>query len=136
MKKKLLALLPALLLTLSACGGGGGSSGGGEGGGSSEMPTSKDATIIFYLDYNHADENDPYYKAEWYFGVPFTKDDIGLVDPSIDLASYSEFTTFLGWSMHPVIDSEDQLWKFGEDVKVKDDRGSYLQLFGIWVDSK
>ena len=135
MKKKLLALLPVLLLGLSACGGGG--DGGGSGaGGSSELPTSKDATILFYLDYNHADEENPYYKAEWYLGVPFTKEDIGLTDPGEDKASYPEFGTFLGWSVHPVIDDEDQLWKFGEDVKEKDERGTYLQLFGIWVDSK
>ena len=133
MKKKLLALLPVLLLGLSACGGGGGGESGA--GGSSELPTSKDATILFYLDYNHADEENPYYKAEWYLGVPFTKEDIGLTDPSADKASYPEFATFLGWSVHPVIDSEDQLWKFGEDVKVKDERGTYLQLFGIWVDA-
>lgn len=133
MKKNIFKLLPVLLLGLTACGGGGSSSGSGN---SSEMPTSKDATILFYLDYNHADEANPYYKAEWYLGVPFTKEDIGLTDPTKDQASYEEFTTFLGWSVHPVIDSEDQLWKFGEDVKVKDERGTYLQLFGIWVESK
>ena len=132
MKKNLFKLLPVLLLGLTACGGGGSSSSGGEG--SSELPTSKDATILFYLDYNHADEDNPYYKVEWYLGVPFTKEEIGLTDPTSDDASYPEFTKFLGWSMHPVIDSEDQLWKFGEDVKVKDERGSYLQLFGIWVE--
>ena len=137
MKKKLLALLPVLLLGLSACNNGGNSSGGGGGGGdSSTIPTSKEATIYFYLDYNHADETNPYYKAEWYLGVPFTKEDIGLTDPTSDQASYQEFKTFLGWSMHPVIDDESQLWKFGEDVKVKDDRGTNLQLFGIWVETK
>jgi len=62
------------------------------------------------------------------------KEDIGLTDPTNDKAASPEFGKFLGWSMHPVIDSEDQLWKFGEDVKVKDERGSYLQLYGIWVE--
>ena len=135
MKKKLLMLLPVLLLGLSACGGGGNSSGGGEGG-SSEMPTSKEAKIYFYLDYNHADENNPYYKSEWYLGVPFTKEDLGVTDPTSADASYEEFKTFLGWSVHPVIDDESQLWKFGEEVKEKDDRGVTLQLFGIWVETK
>ena len=138
--KKLLKLLPVLLLGLSACGGGGSDdSSGGEG--SSALPETKDATILFYLDYNHADEENPYFKAEWYLGVTFTKEDLEdengnkLVDPTDEMASYEEFGHFLGWSMHPVIDSEDQLWKFGEDVKEKDERGTYLQLFGIWVES-
>jgi len=71
MKKNLFKLLPVLLLGLTACGGGGSSSSGGEG--SSELPTSKDAILLFYLDYNHADAENPYYKTEWYFGVPFSK---------------------------------------------------------------
>ena len=126
-------LLPVLLLGLTACGGGGG--GGNSSGGSSQTPTTKEATILFYIDYNHADEDNPYYSAEWYLGVPFTKEDIGLTDPGNDQANYPEFITFLGWSEHPVIDSDDQLWKFGEDVKEKDERGTYLQLYGIWVDT-
>ena len=138
MKKKLLALLPALLLGLSACGGSNDSSGGE---GSSEFPTSKDAIILFYLDYNHADEENPYFKAEWYFGVPIDREQLvdengnKLVDPKDSQASYKEFSHFIGWSMHPVIDDEADLWNFETDVKVKDERGSYLQLFGIWAEA-
>ncbi|MCR4880169.1 MAG: hypothetical protein K5906_04365 [Bacilli bacterium] len=134
MIKNLIKVLPILfVLGLSACNKGSNTS---SSTGSSELPTTKEATIYFFLDYNHAvDEENPYYIAEWYLGVPFTKEDIGLVDPTSEDASYSEFKVFKGWSVHPVIDSDDQLWNFGEDFKEKDERGVNLQLFGIWVDA-
>ena len=139
MKKKLLALLPVLLLGLAACNNGKSSSSSGEGG-DSGLPDSKDAVVIFYLDYNHADENNPYFQADWYFGVPLNRDELvdkdgnKLVDPTDDKASYTEFNHFLGWSLHPVVDSEDDLWDWEHDTKEKDDRGKYLQLYGVWVE--
>ena len=139
MKKKLLTLLPVLLLGLSACGGNKSSSGGG-GEGSSERPTTKDAVVLFYLDYNHADEENPYFKAAWYFGVPLDRDQLldeggnKLVDPTDDKASYTEFGKFLGWSLHPIVDDEKDLWNWETDTKERDDRGKYLQLYGVWVE--
>ena len=139
MKKNIFKLLPVLLLGLSACGGGGSDSSGGEG--SSAIPTTKDAVVIFYLDCNHADEENPYFQADWYFGVPIDREQLvdadgnKLVDPKDSEASYPEFGHFLGWSMHPVIDDEKDLWDFSKDVKEKDDRGKYLQLYGIWVEA-
>ena len=136
MKKNLFKLLPVLLLALTGCNNGGNNS---SNSGSGDIPTSKEATIIFYLDYNHADENKQYFMAEWYLGVPIDLtqlvDENGqtLVTPTDTQASYEEFNHFLGWSVHPVIDDPSQLWNFATDVKVKDDRGTYLQLFGIWV---
>ena len=137
MKKNLFKLLPVLLLGLTACNGGSNDSSN-----SGDLPEEKEATIVFYLDYNHADEDNPYFEASWYLGVPFEIDDLEdeegnkLVEPTAKDANYPEFTKFKGWSMHPVIDNDDQLWKFGVDVKEKDDRGTYLQLFGIWVETK
>ena len=123
MKKKLFKLLPVLLLGLTACGGGKSSSSGD--GGSSATPTSKDAIVIFYLDCNHADEENPYFKAEWYFGVPIDREQLldedgnKLVDPKDSDASYEEFGHFLGWSIHPVIDDEKDLWDFSKDVSAQ-----------------
>ena len=140
MKKNIFKLLPVLLLGLTACGGGGHSSSGGNE--SSELPTTKDAIVLFFLDYNHADENNPYFQAEWYFGVPLDREQLvdadgnKLVDPKDSDASYKEFGHFLGWSMHPVVDDESDLWDFSKDVKEKDERGKYLQLYGVWVEAK
>ena len=135
MKKKILLLLPALLMTLAACNnnnkGGGGGSGGHESG---ELPEDKEVTIYCYLDYNHADEENPYLKAEWYEGVPFSKEDIGLTDPTNEQASYLEFAHFKGWSIHPIIDDLEDLWDFENDYKEKDERGYVLQLYGIWLE--
>jgi len=141
-KKLLLKLLPVVLLGLTACNNGGNNSGAsGSGFDPSDLPVTKDVTVYFYLDYNHADENNPYFKADWYAGVPLDRTQMvdasgqTLVDPTDSQASYEEFGHFLGWSIHPVIDSLDQLWNFSTDVKVKDDRGYVLQLFGIWVEA-
>lgn len=100
----------------------------------SKLPTVKEVTILCYLDYNHANnDSDAYFTAKWYYGVPFTKADIGLVDPTEKDANYPEFKTFLGWSLQPIIDSPDQLLKWGEYVKLRDGSGSYVNLYGIWV---
>lgn len=137
MKKNLFKLLPVLLLGLTACGGGSKSS---SGEGSSDRPETKDATILFFLDYNHADAENPYFQADWYFGVPLNRDELldeggnKLVDPTDDDASYTEFGHFLGWSIHPVVDDEKDLWNWESDVKEKDERGKYLQLYGVWVE--
>jgi len=144
MNKKLLLVLPVLAFSLTACGGGsnpsssqGSSTPSSEPGPSSSsepLPDEKEVTILCYLDYNHAiQDSDAYYTGKWYYGVPFTKADIGLVDPTSDDANYPEFTTFLGWSLHPIVDGEDQLLQWGEYVKVRGEGGSYVNLYGIWV---
>ena len=134
MKKNILKLLPVLLLGLTACGGGGGSS---SGGGSSvePTPTTKDVTVLVYIDYNHADEDNPYHKSTWYFNTTFTQSDIELEDPKPEDANYTEFNTFKGWSLHPIIDNDDQLFKWGEFKKEKDGTPPYVILYGIWVDA-
>lgn len=144
MKKKLL-VLSILTLALTACGGGNTpssepsssaapSSEPSSSESSEPLPDTKDVTILCYLDYNHANQDsDAFYTAKWYFGVPFSKADIGLVDPTSADANYPEFTTFLGWSLQPIIDSEDQLFNWGEYVKARDGSGSYVNLYGIWV---
>ena len=156
MNRKLLLAFPIIALMLSACGRGGGTSSeepistpsttsevvtseepntevsSAEEPSSSKMPTVKDVTILCFIDYNHANkDSDAYYTAKWYYGVPFTKEDIGLVDPS--QGNYPEFSTFLGWSLQPIIDSEDQLLEWGVYTKDRDGTGSYVNLYGIWV---
>lgn len=143
MKKKLLLLLPLIGMML-ACSpstpGGVTDTGGGhdtetDPGTPTDTPSksaTKDVRIICYLDYNHANESNPYHSARWYFNDPFSKADIGLTDPTADMASYPEFTLFKGWSTHPIIDSDDQLFKFGVDMKAQDGN-NFLVLYGIWV---
>ena len=137
MKKRLFKLLPILLLGLTACGGGGSdaSSTSSGGGGSSEIPPTKDVTILCYIDYNHADEDNPYHQAKWYYSKTFTKEDIELTDPDESAANYPEFKTFKGWSQHPLIDNDDQLFKWGEVTKELDGTPPYVILYGIWVDA-
>ena len=132
MKKNLFKLLPILLLGLTACGGGGGGGNSSGGGTSGDTPTTKDVTVLAYIDYNHADEDHPYHSAEWYFSTPFTQEDIGLVDPKNDEANYPEFAKFIGWSLHPVIDDEKDLFEFGKEVKEKDGTPPFIVLYGIW----
>ncbi len=131
MKKNLLKLLiPTLLIGLTACNGEKKNSSGG-----SELPDSKDVTILCYIDYNHADESNPYHRSEWYYDYPFSKEDIELVDPSSSQTKYEEFGTFKGWSTHPIINSDDQLFNFGVDVVEMNFEKPfpYLILYGIWV---
>ena len=143
MKKKLLLLLPliGMMLACSPSAPGGNTDTPGPGSDTETEPgpseshsasPTKDVRIICYLDYNHANESNPYHSARWYFYDAFTKEDIGLTDPTPDMASYPEFATFKGWSVHPIIDSDDQLFKFGVDYKAQDGN-NFLVLYGIWV---
>ena len=106
---------------------------------SSEQPSSsassevrKDFWIRVYFDYNHFDESEPLLKVMWQYGLPFTKEDIGLTDPTTVPDPY--YNHFLGWSLHPIVDEEQYLWKFGEDVVTAEMAvGGYINLYGIFV---
>jgi hypothetical protein len=142
MKMRKLLLLPAMVLLLTACGngggggsssssqggGGGGSSGGGSGGSGDYRPL----TINFYLDYNHYDEENPYHSARWYYDTTFTKDDVGLVDPTEVPDQY--YPTFKGWSTHALVDEDQYLWNFGTDkVAEADAVNGVIEFFGIFI---
>ena len=125
MKKSKLLLIPVLSLLLASCSGGG------------NNPNEEgDFKVYVYLDYNHYDPENPYLTGWGYYGVPFTKADLGLTDPdpsSIpDLDPY--YPNFLGWSRQVLVDDTADLWKFGEDKIEKGEApGDYIELFGIFV---
>lgn len=106
---------------------------------SSEAPSSsqssqirKDFWIRVYLDYNHFDESNPILKIMWQYGLPFTKEDIGLTDPTSVPDPY--YNRFLGWSLHTIVDETQYLWRFGEDVVTAEMAvGGYINLYGIFV---
>ena len=157
MKLKTLLLVPVMALLLTGCGGGGnpsnsepvsqpgqssGESQGGESrseqsqGGQSSTQTSqgrtKDLLLRFYEDYNHYEEEEPYYEAWWYLGEPFTKEDIGLVDPKKAYDPY--YPTFLGWSKFAIVDEDDKIFEFGKDViTYEETANNIIELFGIFV---
>lgn len=171
MKKKLLLLIPTLMLALAACNNGGtntsnpdpskpegtSQTSGGEASQSSEeysddpsRPEGANLRIDFYLDYNHygkgikgfGNEENKYHCAWWYFDRPFTKADIGLVDPTTAPDPY--YPTFAGWSRHALVDETETkkegsdeylyMWNFGIDkVSEAEAVGGYIELFGIFV---
>ena len=96
---------------------------------SSSAEEEKELTIIFYYDYNHS--TSAYHEVKWYHDRPFTKEEIGLTDPT--KSNYEEFSTFLGWSLYPIVDSKDQLLKFGEDKFSYRTFGNTVQIYGVWV---
>lgn len=123
---KKVIFLPAIAL-LTACGGGGGG-----GGGTSQRD--RDATLLvhFYSDYNHFEEGESYLDAWWYYNRPIDKDKIGLKDPTEAPDPY--YPTFLGWSLHPIVDEEQYLWDFTTDVVTEDMAvGGEIEFFGIYV---
>jgi len=104
----------------------------------SQEPTShdpsKDLIIKFYLDYNHYDTDNPYYTVEWYLNRPFTKEEIGLVDPTEVPEPF--YPNFIGWSRYALVDELDYLWKFGTDVVTyQDATNNVFEMFGIFVGS-
>ena len=149
MKFSKLLLVPFAALLLSACGGGGtpsqtpsseptiiSSEPAGESSqdesGSGPVDPEMNLILRFYLDYNHYEKEEPYYQTWWYLDRPFTKEQIGLVDPTE--ASDPFYPTFLGWSRYSIVDEEERLWKFGTDtVSQNDTAGGAFEIFGIFV---
>ena len=81
------------------------------GGGGGNTPTGDpDYTLVFYLDYNHYDPDDPYYTYDWYFDTPFTQEQIGLTNPTT--APDPFYGTFKGWSRQALVDEDQYLWDF------------------------
>ena len=97
---------------------------GGEGGGGSASDD-KELTIQYFIDYNHADQDNPFYEVEWYSGTTIPE------PPSKPACPDEAFPTFLGWSAHSLVDDTKDLWDFKKD---KTDLGLYyLAIYGIWV---
>lgn len=86
--------------------------------------------VYFYIDYNNVDEENPYFKLDWYVEVPF-----GLANKPIDPPTCPDpaFSKFMGWSAHTIIDNiPDDLWDFEKNFVAN---GSYVfVLYGIWID--
>ena len=136
MKLKKLLLLPLLAapLMVASCVSGGGttSSSGGDSSSSGGGGGSKNLLMKFFSDYNHYDEEEPYLSVWWYYDQPFSKADIGLNDPTEVPDPY--YPTFLGWSIHPVVDEDQYLWNFGKDVVTTEMAvGGEIEFFGIFV---
>ena len=85
----------------------------------------KPLLVCFYSDYNHVDEKNPYYSYRWYELKPLEE------IPQTPSAPTPGFTTFLGWSEKPIIDSVEDLWNFETDTAKMGQY--YLALYGIWV---
>lgn len=112
MKKSILLTILMLPFVLSSCQ-------------TTDPDDGKTALVNFFVDYNHADEKDPYYSYDWYELVPL--EDIPDNPPMLT----EGFPVFLGWSDKPIIDTKDDLWDFEVDtIKVGQ---YYLALYGIWV---
>ena len=139
--KKALFLLPLTLLFLAGCGGqtvtpsSSGttptSSGDPKSTSNPDDPGDHDIRIKFYLDYNHYDKDNPYHSVWWDSNKTFTKEEIGLVDPT---APDPYYPTFLGWSKYAIVDEDDRLWNFGVDtISYDDTAGGIFEIFGIFI---
>lgn len=94
-------------------------------------PGDHDIRIKFYLDYNHYDKDNPYHSVWWDSNKTFTKEEIGLVDPT---APDPFYPTFLGWSKYAIVDEDARLWNFGVDtISYDDTAGGIFEIFGIFV---
>lgn len=150
MKMKKLLFVSSLLLslgmaTLAGCGGGNDNSGGGggdntpgdggddnpgEGGGGDNTPTpaAYNQTYVFFLDYSHSDDTDPFKKVQWYRGKA-----LGSVPEGCSLTSENAsdplFPVFLGWSEYSSSIDDSKLWNFETDFS----QAQFVYLYGIWV---
>lgn len=131
-KTNLFLLLACSALVLSACGGKGGK----EDNISSEEDSSSESIytgptslfVAFFLDYNVADFDNPYYSY-------LTEQNTLLHEPekcpTAEDAPDKNYPIFKGWSSHTVIDDDSDLWNFETDVVGYGER-SYLYFYGIW----
>ena len=139
MKKKLL-VLPLIMLLLAGCSGKGSDTSSGESTSegstsqtsNSDDPGGHDIKIKFYLDFNHYDKENPYHQVWWDSDTTFTKEQIGLVDPTTAPDPY--YPTFLGWSKYAIVDEDARLWNFGVDkIQYSETAGGTFEIFGIFV---
>ena len=135
MKNKKFLLIPALALLLGACSGNNNGSNNNNNSNSSGGDSDyKPLLMNFYLDYNHYDEDNPYYSARWYYDTTFTKDQIGLSDPGSDKTPDPYYPTFKGWSLYAVVDEDKYLFNFGTDkIAIEQTVNGVIEFFGIYV---
>ena len=95
---------------------------------SSEYYGPKDLFVAFFLDYNTADFDNPYYSYKTEQGKLLTPPP---TTPTEEDAHDPAYPIFKGWSSHTVIDNDEDLWDFATD-KVGLGERSYLYLYGIW----
>ena len=132
-KLSFLLLAAASMLAISGCTNtpkGGGNSSEEEDSSSSSIYTGPtDLFVAFFVDYNTADFDHPYYSYKTQQGQLLSRPP---QEPTSADALDPAYPIFLGWSSHTVIDSDADLWDFNSDVVGLGER-SYLYLYGIWV---
>lgn len=90
-----------------------------------DVSDEKELTIQYFIDFNHADQENPFYEVEWYSGTTIPEPE------SIPTCPDPAFSKWLGWSAHSLIDDKKDLWNFKTD---KSEYGTYyLAIYGIWV---
>ena len=105
-----------------------------------DVPPSDDMTmrIYFFIDYNNVDEDDLTGKKLlssfwWYPDRPVGQSNKVPATPKN--APTPEFPYFAGWSIHPIIDSRDDLIDVNTYVLPDEMQGrSFLYIYGIWTD--
>lgn len=96
----------------------------------------QDYEIYMFIDYNNVDENDTtgkklLAKFYWYSDRPLSES--GKV-PNVtnSMALDPAFPYFIGWSLHSIIDTKNDLWDLNKDVVGST---AYIyKLYGIWSD--
>ena len=105
-----------------------------------ELPPSDDMTlhIYFFIDYNNVDESDltgTKCLAKFWWYPDRAIGDSGQVPVAPTKAPTPEFPYFAGWSIHPIVDSKDDLINVNTYVLPDDMQGrSFLYIYGIWTD--
>ena len=107
------------------------------GGGDPDEPLDgQDYEIYMFIDYNNVDENDTtgtklLARFFWYGDRPLSES--GKVpDVKNSMALDPAFPYFIGWSLHSIIDTKEDLWDLNKDVV---GTTAYIyKLYGIWSD--
>ena len=134
-KMKYLFILSALTLVITSCGKKNNSNNNNSSEGSEEESSTSstyygptDLFVAFYLDYNVADFDNPYYSYKTHQGQLLTPPPN---TPTREDATDPTYPIFKGWSAHTVIDDDADLWDFSKDYVELGTR-TYLYLYGIW----
>lgn len=132
--KNLFILVTALALLVTGCKKNNNSNKGSSEESEEESTTSStyygptDLFVAFYLDYNVADFDHPYYSYKTNQGQLLTPPP---TTPTREDATDPTYPIFKGWSVHTVIDDDADLWDFSKDYVELGTR-TYLYLYGIW----